>query len=619
MSTSEYYTGICLIAIVIHVILHHHYFVYRDRRKALKEYRAFLVSIFAYYIVDCGWGLFHEHNNVTWLYADTVWYYLIMASSVTLCCQSVISFLNVDDLMSRFVRLFGWVFAASMVVLLIYNHFVHVFFWIDETGEYVPYGMRDYVFISQCGLFGSILLAALFAYLRGSKDRRNRNLPVVFFSSVLLGSIIVQTYNPFLPAYTVGLMIGTAIIQVFVYNEDFITQFKKVEELNQIMAQDKAELQKQKDSIATAFGVINGLSYDYHTIWVIDKETLKMEMVRMPGQHAIPEAVRLALTSANGSEALKLYVDNFVYEEDREHLYKHANGEVVRQELEKSDFYAVNYRRVMPNGELEYNQMAFANAKLPNGKEQIVFGIRDVNNVVRQEVALRREIEANAAKTKFLHNMSHEIRTPLNAMFGFSQLLGLPDGSCTDEEKSQYNSIIYNSYRMLDMLISDILDIADSEHGNYRIDIGEVRLNNVCQNSVMSVEYRVPGNVKLYMTSDFPDDYVVHSDERRIQQVLVNYLTNACKNTQEGEIHLHASRTENPGKVTFSVTDTGRGIPADKADLIFQRFTKLHQEVQGSGLGLSICQTIAQKLEGDVFLDKSYTTGARFVFVIDDK
>ena len=136
---------------------------------------------------------------------------------------------------------------------------------------------------------------------------------------------------------------------------------------------------------------------------------------------------------------------------------------------------------------------------------------------------------------------------------------------------------------------------------------------------MMSIEYRVPFGVNLYYTTDIQDDHIVQSDGRRIQQVLINYLTNACKHTQQGEIHLHCSTSEHPGKLTFSVTDTGEGVPADKADIIFNRFTKLNNFIQGSGLGLNICRMVASKLGGEVYLDKTYTSGARFVFVIDDK
>ncbi|MCQ2145043.1 MAG: HAMP domain-containing histidine kinase [Bacteroidales bacterium] len=253
----------------------------------------------------------------------------------------------------------------------------------------------------------------------------------------------------------------------------------------------------------------------------------------------------------------------------------------------------------------------------------LIWAVRKIEDEKQAEIRRQRILEdniaANKAKTMFLQNMSHEIRTPLNALFGFAQLLGLPDGAWTESEKEQYNRYIYNSYNMLDMLIGDIIDIADSEHGNYRIQMSDINVNQICMNAIMSVEFRKPNDVEMYFTSDLPDDHTVNSDGRRIQQVLINYLTNACKHTAKGEIHLHCSTTENPGKLTFSVTDTGEGVPAEKADEIFNRFTKLNQFSQGSGLGLNICKMIAEKLGGEVYLDKSYTKGARFVFVINDK
>ena len=232
---------------------------------------------------------------------------------------------------------------------------------------------------------------------------------------------------------------------------------------------------------------------------------------------------------------------------------------------------------------------------------------------MKMQQILAENIAANKAKTIFLQNMSHEIRTPLNAMFGFAQLLGLPDGSWTQEEKDQYNSYIFNSYNMLDMLIGDIIDISDSENGSYRIESGSVNINTVCRNAIMSVEYRKQEGVDMHFTTDISDDFTLVSDGRRIQQVLTNFLTNACKNTMEGSIHLHCSGSEKPGHITLSVADTGPGIPADKAEEIFQRFTKLNDFVQGSGLGLNICRMIASKLNAEVYLDQTYTNGARFV------
>lgn len=217
-------------------------------------------------------------------------------------------------------------------------------------------------------------------------------------------------------------------------------------------------------------------------------------------------------------------------------------------------------------------------------------------------------------KTMFVQNVSHEIRTPLNAVVGFSQLLSLPDDVISSQEKEEYVKYIQNNSELLIMLVNDILSIGDVERGQFIVTISDVRCNDVCRQSMKTTETRLPEGVKMYYTSEVDDDYTIKSDEHRIQQVLVNFLTNACKHTEKGEIHVHSSLTEKPGMITFSVTDTGTGVPADEAEHIFERFTKLNAFKQGAGLGLSICKTIATILKGDVHLDTSYTNGARFVF-----
>lgn len=217
-------------------------------------------------------------------------------------------------------------------------------------------------------------------------------------------------------------------------------------------------------------------------------------------------------------------------------------------------------------------------------------------------------------KTMFVQNVSHEIRTPLNAVVGFSQLLSLPDDVISSQEKEEYVKYIQNNSELLIMLVNDILSIGDVERGQFIVTISDVRCNDVCRQSMKTTETRLPEGVKMYYTSEVDDDYTIKSDEHRIQQVLVNFLTNACKHTEKGEIHVHSSLSEKPGMITFSVTDTGTGVPADEAEHIFERFTKLNAFKQGAGLGLSICKTIATILKGDVHLDTSYTNGARFVF-----
>lgn len=221
---------------------------------------------------------------------------------------------------------------------------------------------------------------------------------------------------------------------------------------------------------------------------------------------------------------------------------------------------------------------------------------------------------ADETKTRFVQNMSHEIRTPLNAIVGFSQLLSLPDGSFPAEEKDEFSSHIINNTKMLTMLLDDILNTSAMDAGNYRITVEDCDCNFVCRAAISSSEHRLQSGVQLNFIPGEESSYVFRTDPRRVQQILINLLTNACKHTVRGEIRLGYSLSENPGEVTFYVEDTGPGIPPQQAEKIFERFTKLDEFVQGTGLGLSICREIAGKMGGRVFLDTSYTGGARFVF-----
>ena len=131
-----------------------------------------------------------------------------------------------------------------------------------------------------------------------------------------------------------------------------------------------------------------------------------------------------------------------------------------------------------------------------------------------------------------------------------------------------------------------------------------------------SAEHRLRSGVNLVFTPRMDLPFGFRSDPLRIQQVLTNLLTNACKHTASGEIRLGCSLEETPGMLTFFVEDTGPGIPPEEAEHIFERFVKLDEFVQGTGLGLSICREIAVKMGGKVYLDTSYSGGSRFVFCV---
>lgn len=240
---------------------------------------------------------------------------------------------------------------------------------------------------------------------------------------------------------------------------------------------------------------------------------------------------------------------------------------------------------------------------------------RDERRIEELKQANEKVRLADAAKTRFVQNMSHEVRTPLNAIVGFSQLLSLPDGSFPEEEKEEFASHIINNSKMLTMLLDDILSTSSMDSGNYRINYEDGEVNYICEAAISSAEHRLqPGVVMRYEPEGDGAPFNFRTDPRRVQQILINLLTNACKHTAKGEIVLSSSLTALPGYVRFTVTDTGTGVPADQAEAIFNRFTKLNEFVQGTGLGLSICRDIAGRMGAKVFLDTTYTAGgARFI------
>ena len=224
---------------------------------------------------------------------------------------------------------------------------------------------------------------------------------------------------------------------------------------------------------------------------------------------------------------------------------------------------------------------------------------------------------ANAAKTRFVQNMSHEVRTPLNAIVGFSQLLSLPDGTFPEEEKQEFSGHIINNSKMLTMLLDDILNASAMDSGQYKIVNEMSELHFICHEAISSTEHRLQPGVTMTYEPESEEPFQFMTDPRRVQQILINLLTNACKHTKSGSIVLKTSTTRDEGFVTFSVTDTGTGIPAEQAEKIFERFTKLDEFVQGTGLGLSICRDIADLMGARVYLDTSWAgPGARFIFSV---
>lgn len=211
-------------------------------------------------------------------------------------------------------------------------------------------------------------------------------------------------------------------------------------------------------------------------------------------------------------------------------------------------------------------------------------------------------------KSAFLANMSHEIRTPLNAILGFSQLLVESDNA---GERREFMKIIQENNDLLLQLISDILDLSKIEAGTFDFTYREVDVNNLCRDIVVSSQLKVKEGVKLIFDKYLPDCLLL-SDRNRLHQVISNFVSNAIKFTSSGTIKVGYQVKGN--EIEFYVEDTGVGIAEEQKQHIFERFVKLNSFVHGAGLGLSICQSIVERLGGKIGVDSKLGSGSRFWF-----
>ena len=231
------------------------------------------------------------------------------------------------------------------------------------------------------------------------------------------------------------------------------------------------------------------------------------------------------------------------------------------------------------------------------------------------ESALReakdRAEESSRLKSAFLANMSHEIRTPLNAIVGFSDVLA--SGGISVDEQQGYVDIIKTNSDLLLRLINDILDVSRLEADRVTFTIEKCDVVPLCQQVLASVSQARKSENEFIFECD-RESVDLRTDIQRLQQVIINLLSNADKFTRNGKITLKLEVDDEKRVATFSVSDTGTGIPLEKQKLVFERFEKLNEYVQGTGLGLSICKLTVEKWGGEIWVDSGYTDGARFVF-----
>ena len=251
-----------------------------------------------------------------------------------------------------------------------------------------------------------------------------------------------------------------------------------------------------------------------------------------------------------------------------------------------------------------------------DGRKWILYTAWDITDqkILERKLRLAKEEaeESNRIKSAFLANMSHEIRTPLNAIVGFSSILA---EDVSEEERIEYLSIISKNNDILLQLINDILDLSKIEAGTLEYVYANIDVNKMLSEIEQAARMRQPNaNVAICAVMPMPD-LLLYTDQRRITQVLNNFISNAMKFTNTGSITFGYEEPKD-GYIRFFVTDTGAGIPPEKVADIFNRFVKLDSFKQGTGLGLAISQNIVKELKGEIGVLSELGKGSTFWFTL---
>lgn len=306
----------------------------------------------------------------------------------------------------------------------------------------------------------------------------------------------------------------------------------------------------------------------------------------------------------------KMYLEEYIeliVHPDHKEIVKHEVQKVLNEEIKELNIKILAFRF----GKYEWLHAVGQRIKMPQTGQVKIIGLsRLITKEVehQQELALAKQKaeRSDALKTAFLANMSHEIRTPLNSIVGFSQLLCITDNI---KEQQEYIEIINHNSNLLLNLINDILDLSKIEAGYVDCNNNFFNLTECLSKLAATIKPKIKPGINFLCTTPIQEVYV-NLDKLRITQILTNFLTNASKFTDQGEIEMGYELKE--GGIKLYVKDTGCGIEDGFRDKIFDRFEKIDEFTQGTGLGLTICKAIVQAYHGEIGVISHKGEGSTF-------
>lgn len=387
-------------------------------------------------------------------------------------------------------------------------------------------------------------------------------------------------------------------------------------------AQKMQEKKKEKLHVE----LVQALGIDYSAVYVFNVDTGMGSLLRNES-HNSERVSRIFDGKMPFEESMSRYIEEFVYEDDKEMMRQSSSIENMKNELSEKKVFHVNYRMIR-DGQMEYFQMKAVRAGIADGSLGIVLGFRSVDGEIRREMEKKNLLEdallqanrASKAKSVFLSNMSHDIRTPMNAIVGFTAL------AITHierrEQVEEYLKKIMTSGNHLLSLINDVLDMSRIESGKMHLDEKPCSLPDILHGLRNIVQADVSAKqLDLYIdTVDVIDEDII-CDKLRLNQVLLNLLGNSIKYTPAGgivslRITEKAGAPEGYANYEFSIKDTGIGMSEEFVQHIFEPFEREKcttiSGIQGTGLGMAITKNIVDMMNGTIEVKSEQGVGTEF-------
>jgi len=390
--------------------------------------------------------------------------------------------------------------------------------------------------------------------------------------------------------------------------------------------------EQSKQEVEEQLAIVSALSRDYLNVYTLNMRSATIRIVKLEG-YLTPGLERKSKEEYPYHETLQQYIENRVLDEDKEYLTEALSMERVKEALAANPEYIGTYH-VRIGDEIHDYQFTYVSYHAEGQTDPLVLaGFRNIDEIVRKEQQQKAILEdalhmaqaANEAKTSFLSSVSHDIRTPMNAIIGFLSLM--KDEADNPDLVREYIQRIDAASNHLLGLINDVLDMNKIENGSTTLNLVEMNLAEVIEeiNTIIRPQTKAKNQTFEIFASHLNFEHLL-GDKMRINQILINLLSNSVKYTPEnGTIEMRVDElpqvVNNYSRIRFTIRDNGLGMSEDFLSVIFDPFTRedtrVTHEIQGTGLGMAITKSLVDLMGGSIKVESKLGEGSTFVVELE--